>query len=88
MPSKKTAKKQYVVSLVDGVDNHVGTGDSIYEALSSVKPFSSKKMVNIVVEFGDLKSKIPLKLNPLKIRRMFMNEMDRRLQAKRLETLV
>jgi len=87
MQDKKTTKK-YTVTLVDGADKHVGKGKDIYEALSKVKPFNSKKLVTVTIEYDGKVSKIPLRLNPLKVRRLFLNETDRQVQAKRLQTLV
>ncbi len=77
----------YKLTLVDGADRHSGEGESVYEAFSLIKPFTSKKMVNLEVEYKGKLSKIPLKLVPTKIKRIFDNDWERRILSKRIETL-
>lgn len=78
---------KYKVTLVDGADRHSGTGGSVYEAFSKISPFTSKKMVNMEVVLDKKLSKIPLKLIPLKLKRIFNNEWEMRILSKRIETL-
>ncbi len=78
---------KYKVTLVDGADKHSANGKSVYDAFSKIEPFTSKKMVNMEVELDGKLSKIPLKLIPLKLKRIFNNKWEMEILSKRIETL-
>ena len=80
-------KKNYVLELHDGASVHKGKGVTIYDAFKKIKPFSSKKLVGVRVIYDGKVSNIPIRLVPLKVKRLFGNDIEAQIFAKRLETL-
>jgi hypothetical protein len=88
---KKTAKNQagkftenYSVSLSLGDKRYESEGETLFEALSGIRPIASKGVGSILVTYKGKTSKVPLKLNPISLTRLFVKPIDRELFAKRL----
>jgi len=80
-------KLQYEVTFIDGADKHKGKGVTLYDALRKIEPFTSKRLVNIRVTFNGKVSLVPVRLVPLKLKRLFVNDIEMEIFAKRLDVL-
>ena len=78
----------YHITLILGADTYSATGETIFEALSKLKPKVIKTFATFKIEYGGNISEIPIKLFPVNLKRVLVKTVDRELLAKRLQTLL
>lgn len=83
---KASAKFSLTFSIAD--KNYSAKGESIYDALKKITPEKFMGMGKILVETGGRKSHLPIKLVPNKLKRIFTNDWEMRIFAKRIQTLL
>lgn len=79
---------KYSVQLNVGGKTYEGKGKSVYDALTKIKPFDVKAIGKIEITKDGKLTKIPLVWRPIKLKRLFANDWELQVVAKRLETLV
>jgi len=82
--------KEHKVSLVFsiGPDKYTARGNSVLEALQQIKPKGFMGICSVEAEVGGKHSKLPLKLVPVNLRRIFEKPIELALLAKRVEVLL
>ena len=86
--NKKNENLLFKLSLALDGKIYQTNGKTIYDALSKIKPVSAKGWGTVEIIYDGRKSKIPLRINPTNLKRMFEKDVDRALFAKRLLTLL
>ena len=79
---------KYSVTFNIGADSYKGKGETFYEALCQVKPKSFKGLCHVVAEHKGKVTKLPIKVYPTKLERLFSKPIELELFAKRLATLL
>jgi len=88
MAEKKKKKPSHEVHLKIGADVYKGKGTSILSALKTMKEPKDIKSIGQLETVVDGKlSRFPIRLFPVKVKRLFANEWEQELLAKRLDTL-
>lgn len=89
MPKTRAKKVQFKVLLTVGQDVYTVKGPSLLAALSKVQLKNNPRgYATIQIETGERDYKIPIKINPLRLKRIFLKEWELVLFAKRLTTLL
>jgi hypothetical protein len=86
MPKKKTPTKPYSLKLVIGSDTYKSTGMDAVECLNNIEPVGYKAVGRFTLEHGGKVSEA--RMFSMKLKRIFGNEIDKALFAKRLTTLL
>ncbi len=90
MAPKKTKEVPVHISLAIGSDVHEGSGENILDALVQIKRPTDygKGLGQITVIVNGHVSKLPIKLVPIKMQRIFEKPVEMELFAKRVQTLI
>ncbi len=78
----------YTITLTMGKDIYSAVAPTIFEALSKIAPTSFISMATLSVEHNGKEKEIPLRLIPIRLKRIFSKEWELRLFAKRIGTLL
>jgi len=88
-PKKLSSDKtDYSVSLLLDGKEYKASALTIFEALGKLKPVSKKGVGIVLVTYKGKLSKIPIKINPTNLSRLFAKPVDRAMFAKRLSILL
>lgn len=85
---KKVHDDETTVKFTIGADTYEKSGKSILEALQKIKPKSFMGIAKVETTVNGKSSKIPLRLVPTKMMRLFAKPIEMELFAKRLQTLL
>jgi len=83
-----TQKANFTIKLDIGKNTYKTSGKTLLEALQKVKPKDYIGWGYIEVTTKDKSSKIPIKLVPAKLQRIFEKPIEMELYAKRLTALI
>lgn len=86
-PKAKSAE-DYVIEFAIGSDVYTGEGSTMLEALNQIKPKRYMGLCKVTATVGGRVSKLPIKLVPTNMRRLFEKPIEMAMFAKRLQTLL
>ena len=85
-PVENLAAYQITLSLAGSI--YFVEGDTLLDALKKITPTSfGKGYAEIMVRYKNKETKVPIKIFPTKLKRIFNNKWEMELFAKRLNTL-
>lgn len=85
---KTKVESPYVISFSVGGDTYTAEGATILEALQKIKPKKYLGICKVEAMRDGKKSRVPLKLVPITMRRIFEKPLELELLAKRLTVLL
>lgn len=88
MAKTTTKDPKYKVVFQIGKDTYKGSGATLVAALKKIKPKNFIGFGTIRVTVDGKESKLPVRLVPVKLERLFSKDIELRLFAKRIETLI
>ena len=87
MAKNKKISDDFEVVLKIGNDVYTSSGETILHALKEMDPRFSKGIGSMEITYKGTMTRIPIKLTPTKLERIFGRPVDLEIFAKRLNTL-
>lgn len=87
-PQKATSTPSVSVKFSIGSDVYTGKGKTLLDALKQIKPRKYMGICKVEATIGNKVSRLPLRLVPTRMKRLFEKPIELELLAKRLQTLL